>query len=208
VLGEIGRGGFGTVLLARDPDLGRERALKVPNPETLDSPGALARFLGEARLAARIDHPNVVRIYEAETFGVLPYIVMEYCPEGSLGQWLAARSQQDHLPQRWVASLVAEIAEGVQQAHKARLLHRDIKPGNILLERIRDEGGAEPNPPLFRPKIADFGLAKVFEQDGVGRSMTASGIPMGTWAYMSPEQARGEKDILATTDVYAIGAIL
>jgi serine/threonine protein kinase len=206
VLGEIGRGGFGTVLLVRDPDLGRERALKVPNLETLDSPGALARFLGEARLAARIDHPNVVRVYEAETAGALPYIVMEYCPGGSLGRWLTARSKPDHLPQRWVAALVAEIAEGVHQAHLAGLIHRDIKPGNVLLERIGHED--EHDLPRFRPKIADFGLAKAFEQDGIGRSMTVSGSPVGTWAYMSPEQARGGKDILATTDVYATGAIL
>ncbi len=206
VLREIGQGGFGTVMLVRDPDLGRERALKVPNPETLNSPGALARFLAEARLASRVDHPNVVRIYEAETTGIVPYIVMEYCPEGSLGQWLATRSRQDHLPERWVAALAAEIAEGVHQAHLAGLLHRDLKPGNILLERIGHDAGA--GIPQFRPKIADFGLAKIVSSDETPRSMTASGNPLGTWAYMSPEQARGNKNILATTDVYAIGAIL
>jgi serine/threonine protein kinase len=207
VLGEIGRGGFGTVLLVRDPDLGRERALKVPNPETLDAPGALARFLGEARLAARVEHPNVVRVYEAETAGLLPYIVMEYCPAGSLGEWLAKRSRSTRLPERWVAQIVAEIADGVEQAHRAGLLHRDLKPANILLEASGPVDGPSNDPPRFRPKIADFGLAKVLEA-GLGRSLTASGTPMGTWSYMSPEQARGEKGIGATTDVYAIGAIL
>jgi serine/threonine protein kinase len=206
VLGEIGRGGFGTVLLVRDPDLGRERALKVPNPDTLVSPGALKRFLDEARLISRIDHPNVVRVYEAETVGIFPYIVMEYCPEGSLGRWLTARSKPDRLPEHWVATLVALIADGVHQAHSAGLLHRDIKPANILLERIRDED--EHGVARFRPKIADFGLAKDFQPDEIGRSMTVSGTPVGTWAYMSPEQARGDKGVLATTDVYSIGAIL
>ena len=206
VLGEIGRGGFGTVLRVLDPDLGRERALKVPNPATLGSPEALARFLTEARLAARIDHPNVVRIHEAATLGAVPYIVMEYCPDGSLGRWLAERAGQGPLPQRWAARLVAEIAEGVHQAHRAGLLHRDIKPANVLLERV--EPVAEPETPRFRPKIADFGLAKVLEPGEVERSMTAVGTPVGTWAYMSPEQARGDREIGATTDVYAIGAIL
>ncbi len=117
----------------------------------------------------------MVRVYEAATLGPFPYIVMEYCPGGSLGQWLGSRPKRDPLPQRWVAALVGEIAEGVQQAHLAGLLHRDIKPANVLLERIQSEG--EPDLPRFRPKIADFGLAKVFEQDGIDRSMTATGTP-------------------------------
>ncbi len=206
VIEVLGRGGYGTVLRVRDPRLGCERAMKLPNPETLESPTALARFMDEARKAARIDHPNVVRVVEAEEVFSLYYMVMEYCPGGSLSGWLARRGVDQPIPPRWGAALVAEIADGVQQAHSVGLLHRDLKPGNVMLVRVDDR--SEADPPRFQPKVGDFGLAKALGDSSARVDRTATGTMIGTLAYMSPEQARGDKSIGAAADIHGLGAIL
>ncbi len=206
VIGVLGHGGYGTVLRVRDLKLGCERAMKVPNPDTLASPRSLARFMDEARKAVIIDHPNVVRVLEADEVFALYYMVMEYCPEGSLAGWLTRRPPDRPIPPRWAAALVAEIADGVQQAHAAGLLHRDLKPGNVMLVRVGDPDDADP--PAFRPKVGDFGLAKAMGESPGRLECTASGAMVGTLAYMSPEQARGEKTIREGTDVHGLGAIL
>jgi hypothetical protein len=206
VISMLGRGGYGTVLRVLDTQLGCERAMKLPNAETLASERSLARFIDEARKAVLIDHPNVVRVVEADVAGSVYYMVMEYCPAGSLAGWLAGRPVDRPIPPRWAAALVAEIADGVQQAHAAGLLHRDLKPGNVMLVRIDDRN--EIDPPRFHPKVGDFGLAKALGDGGGQMYQTASGAMVGTLAYMSPEQARGDKKINAATDVYSLGAIL
>jgi serine/threonine protein kinase len=206
VIEVLGRGGYGTVLRVRDLKLGCERAMKLPNPETLASPRALARFMDEARKAVRIDHPNVVRVLEADEVFSLYYMVMEYCPGGSLSGWLAHRPIDRPIPPRWAASLLAEIADGVQQAHAAGLLHRDLKPGNVMLVRVDDRN--ESDPPQFHPKVGDFGLAKALFDSPNQADRTVSGTMIGTLAYMSPEQARGDKAIGEASDIYGLGAIL
>jgi tRNA A-37 threonylcarbamoyl transferase component Bud32 len=208
VLDELGDGGYGTVLRVRDPRLGCERALKVPNAEVLESPAALARFEEEARKSAAIDHPNVVLVTEADTVGGIPYLVMEYCPGGSLAKWLEERPTARPLPAPWAARLVAELADGVQQAHARGVLHRDLKPGNVLLVPVGAVGPDE-DPPQFRAKVGDFGLAKVRSEAEAGRGDTPSGAVVGTYAYASPEQARGDGQAVGpASDVYGLGAIL
>ena len=209
ILAEIGRGTFGVVLLARDTILGHLRALKVPCRLLIDDQAARLEFLNDARLASEIDHPNVVRVLDADDVGGTCYIVMEYCPEGSLAKWLKLRAGAA-VPPRWAALLVAQIAEGVHQAHVQRITHRDLKPGNVLLWRVgSDDGEALPT---FCPKVADFGLACRLPE---GASVFGAadgpddGSAVGTTAYMSPEQARGETAAVGwRSDVYGLGAIL
>jgi serine/threonine protein kinase len=206
ILGELGRGTFGVVLLARDPALGCERALKIPTALTMSDDRARAKFLVEARLAASIDHPHVVRVLEADEWEGLCYLVMEYCPDGSLSSWLRARPKDRPFPERWAAMLVSQIADGVHEAHVKGVLHRDLKPGNVLLVRVGPDQGADP--PQFLPKVADFGLATLMGDES-GSEMSIDGSPVGTYAYMSPEQARGSrKQIGRGSDVHALGAIL
>ncbi|MDB5349856.1 MAG: serine/threonine protein kinase [Planctomycetota bacterium] len=205
ILRELGRGSFGVVLLVHDPSLDCERALKVPTEAALSHEAARRRFVKEAKFTASIDHPNVVRVVEADDLGGLCYLVMEFCPEGSLSSWMRARPKDRPIPEKWAARLVAQIAEGVHQAHVKGILHRDLKPANVLLVRVGADDGSDP--PDLSPKVADFGLAKLLDGDGEG--MSVDGTPVGTYAYMSPEQARGSlAKIGPSSDVYGLGAIL
>ena len=207
VIAPLGRGTFGTVLLARDPELRRDCALKLPSPRTLSSPDALARFLQEGRKAALVDHPNVVRVLEAGTAEGTAYLALEFCPGGSLAAWLAARPLGLPVPPPWAADLVARVADGVHHAHEAGLLHRDLKPGNVLLACVLDP--ADPDPPPADPKVGDFGLAKLRGPDaGDSAEATAPGTPVGTLPYMSPEAARGGADVAEAVDVYGLGVLL
>jgi eukaryotic-like serine/threonine-protein kinase len=205
ILGELGRGGFGVVFLALDPSLGRKVALKVPRPEVLVTPGVRRRFLREAEAAARLDHPNLVPIYEAGQVGPICYIASAYCEGPTLAGWL--KRHPGPVPPPLAARLVADLAGAVQHAHGRGILHRDLKPSNILLQGASQEGGrAADDDPGFTPRVADFGLAKILDREG---SETRSGLPIGSPPYMAPEQAEGRSaDIGPATDVYALGAIL
>jgi eukaryotic-like serine/threonine-protein kinase len=198
VLDHIGSGGFGFVVRAQDRLLGREVALKMPLPERLLNASDVDRFLREARAAARLDHPNIVRVYDAGELGPLGYfIASEFCAGLSLRQWL--KEQSTPVPPRLAARWVAALANAVQHAHERGILHRDIKPDNVILT-----GGAGPDD--FIPRLTDFGLAKLVEEAG---DDTRSGVRIGTPAYMAPEQAAsGRGDVGPAADIYALGASL
>jgi eukaryotic-like serine/threonine-protein kinase len=225
VIEEIGSGGFGFVVRARDLTLGREVALKMPLPERVLGVGDVHRFLREAQAAARLDHPNIIRIYDAGTIGPLGYyIASEYCAGPSLRRWLKAQNQP--VPPRLAARWLADLADAVQHAHDRGILHRDIKPDNVILARgdalsaaiqrcepsATISPGDDPvisggsNPDHFVPRLTDFGLAKLVEEPV---DDTKSGARMGTPHYMAPEQAAGRKsEVGPATDVYALGATL
>ena len=144
-------------------------------------PGDVDRFLREARAAARLDHPHIVRVFDAGELGPLGYfIASEFCAGPSLRRWLKA--QNEPVPARLAARWMAAIADAVQHAHDRGILHRDIKPDNIILSRRR------PSPDGFIPRLTDFGLAKLLEEAG---DETRSDARLGTPQYMAPEQAAG-----------------
>jgi eukaryotic-like serine/threonine-protein kinase len=180
----LGRGGMAVVYLARDLELGRPVAVKLLAEPLAGDESLRARFLREARLAGGLSHPNIVRIYDAgETDGAL-FIVMEYVR----GRTLA---EVGKLPADEALPLVLQACAGLQHAHEAGLIHRDVKPANLLL---REDGVL---------KIADFGIARATEATRV----TQLGTVLGTAAYLSPEQAAGQ-DVTPAADVYSLGAVL
>ena len=208
VLRELGRGGYGIVLLAVDPNLERRVAIKIPRPEVLVSAVLRERFLREAESAGRLDHPNLVPVFEVGEDGPLWYIAAAYISGGTLSHWVATLNNP--LTQRSAAALVAHLADAAQHAHSAGILHRDIKPGNVLMQ---PEGESGSNASLssfavhgFVPRLCDFGLAKLLDTEG---DETMTGTLLGTPSYMAPEQATGCTAELSTaTDVYGLGAIL
>jgi serine/threonine protein kinase len=220
-LRELGRGGSGIVYLAWDPLLHREVAVKVPRPEVLLTPELRRRFLREAQAAAGFEHPNLVPVYEAGEVGPFCYIVSAYCQGTTLGAWL--KQQQGFVAPRVAANLVAVLSDAVAYIHQRGVLHRDIKPNNILLQSSftaedveARRGSASRDSPLrsaassavnaFIPKLTDFGLAKQTQELG---EETKSGTLLGTPLYMAPEQAEGQvRDIGPHTDVYALGVLL
>jgi hypothetical protein len=188
VLGELGRGGMGVVYQARHLQLNRLVALKMILAGSHAGPEELARFRTEAEAVARLQHPNIVQIYEVGEHEGRPYFSLEFCPGGSLDKELAGTPLQP----REAAALAERLTRAVAAAHKKGIVHRDLKPANVLLA----ENGV--------PKITDFGLAK--RLDGAGQ--TASGAILGTPSYMAPEQAEGKRAVGPAADVYALGAIL
>jgi tRNA A-37 threonylcarbamoyl transferase component Bud32 len=190
VLGEIGKGSYGTVYKARDPKLGRIVAIKMLRTGSLGGAEEVERFLREARSFAQLNHPGIVTLHEIGQDAGRYYLVEELV-EGST---LADRLAKGAIPARESAEIVARVCDALQAAHQHGVIHRDLKPSNILL----DANGL--------PHLADFGLAK-FEGDD--KPVTQSGEVLGTPAYMSPEQARGEGSrVDARTDVYSMGVIL
>ncbi len=206
---ELGRGGVGVVFLGYDPKLRRQIALKVPGEEALASADMRARFLREAEASARLDHPNVVSVFEVGEAGPLCYIASEYCS----GPTLRQRLRQSPMPvdPRLAAKWTVQLAEAVQHAHGRGVLHRDIKPSNILLATTQQDTNNVPSPQATSeliPKLADFGMAKLLEPHEP-HDATRSGTLIGTIPYMAPEQAEGlTSQIDVRTDVYGLGAML
>lgn len=198
---EIGRGGHGIVYLARDPVLKREVAIKILSAAVLASPQLRKRFVREGQAAAALRHPNILAVYEAGEAGSTAYLVQAYCRGPNLATWL--REQVPSVAPRVAAQITRQLAHGVEHSHSQGVLHRDLKPGNVLLEPCAT---GSPDDLSFVPQLVDFGLAR-FEQED--QQHTRTGTVLGTVNYMAPEQVRGASEqIDRPTDVYGLGAIL
>jgi serine/threonine protein kinase/DNA-directed RNA polymerase subunit RPC12/RpoP len=191
---EIGRGSMGTVYDAQDTTLHRRVAIKIMHAgrgtEPREAVTDWQRFMQEARLTATVaKHPNIITVYEAAVHDSRRYIAMEYVAGEPMQRWRGGRSVREQV------RLLRDVALAVHHAHDHGIIHRDLKPANVLVAK----GGV--------PVVTDFGLAR-FERKNAGPSLTPNGFVVGSPAYMSPEQARGQKGVDRTTDVYAIGIML
>jgi len=187
IVEKIGAGGMGEVYLAEDTELNRKVALKFLSPHLCQDADCRTRFKREAQAAAKLNHPNIVTIYEVSEFNGRPFFAMEYVEGQSLRELIKAKE----LPIERVIDLAIQICEGLHKAHQSGIVHRDVKPANILI----DVDG--------RAKILDFGLASVAGSD----HLTKTGSTLGTIGYMSPEQVRGEQ-VDHRTDIFSLGVVL
>ncbi len=230
ILKEIGRGGMGVVFKARHRQLDRFVALKMLLEGPFSKPEHARRFLVEAKASARLQHPGIVQIYEVGQHEGRPFLAFEYIDGGTLAEHIRGRPLQPTT----AAAIVESLSRAVQFAHEHSVVHRDLKPGNVMLQQMDSLAHAtsqseilEPNQRnadsnadrdnsdaqllhRFRFKITDFGLAKFVEEHaGQASGATVAGDIMGTAAYMSPEQARGDSPKSpAASDIYSLGAIL
>ena len=201
VIEKIGQGGMGEVYRAEDTNLSREVAIKVLPEQFTKDPQGLARFEREAKLLASLNHPNIAAIYGFEEADGVRFLAMELVP----GETLAERVAKGPLPVEETLEICRQIAEGVEAAHEKGVIHRDLKPANV---KVTPEG---------KVKILDFGLAKAFEEETpvtdisqsptLTEEMSRAGVILGTAAYMSPEQAKGEA-VDKRADIFAFGCVL
>lgn len=191
VKGELGRGGMGAVYLAEQPGLGREVAIKELIQSAAADPVALKRFLQEAQVMARTSHPNLVQVHDLELMGDANYIVLEFVRGRSLRDWLL----RGPIPLPQMFAVMHGVLQALDYAHKHAIVHRDMKPENVLLS---DEGMV---------KVADFGIARLTDDSGVGGTATKTGTTVGTPQYMSPEQVASSK-VDGRSDLYSAGIML
>ena len=189
ILAELGAGGMGRVYRARDLTLERIVALKTLTPQFGSDSGFVQRFLKEARAAARLNHPNIVQIYDFGQDGETYYLAMEYVDGHSLGAYL----KRGHFSERDAILVIRHACRALAVAHVEGLVHRDIKPDNLMLTSKGEV------------KLVDLGIAKRVDED---QSLTQTGQAVGTPHYISPEQIRGSKDVDARADIYSLGATL
>jgi serine/threonine-protein kinase len=188
VKGELGRGGMGAVYLAEQPGLGREVAIKELIQSAATDPTALKRFLQEAQVMARTSHPNLVQVHDVELSGTANYIVLEFIRGKSLRDWI----NRGPIPPPQVFAVMHGVLQALDYAHKHAIVHRDMKPENVLLS---DDGMV---------KVADFGIARLTDDTGVGGTATKTGTTVGTPQYMSPEQVASSK-VDGRSDLYSAG---
>ena len=188
ILAEVGKGGFGRVFRARDVEAQEPVALKVLNPALTSDERVRARFLGEVKLCRRIAHPNVIKVFDVLELGGFCVIVMEYVDGRSLKQMIR---QEGALGLGRAFTIVSQVCQGLDAAHSVGVVHRDVKPQNILITKS------------LGVKIVDFGLARHLG----GKSISQSGVILGTPEYMSPEQVSG-KSVDARSDIYSLGVVM
>jgi serine/threonine protein kinase len=187
---KIAEGGMGAIYRGKDRDSGQVVAIKIMPSHMASNAVLLSRFEQEFRAASRLDHPNIVRALDYNDTGVTPYLVMEFVEGESLG----AKIERDgKLPEADAIRIIAQVAQGLHRAHKQGLIHRDVKPDNIL---VQPDGTA---------KLADLGLVKEAESD---LNLTKTGRGLGTPHFMAPEQFRNAKNADARCDIYSLGATL
>jgi len=194
----VGTGGFAVVYLAKDAELQRDVAVKIPLPSRLLNPEIRKRFVQEAQLAAQLDHPHIVDIYETGVDGMVPFIAYAYCSGPTLSAWL---QKYGPLAPDLAAATLVRLTDAVAYSHQRGILHRDIKPANVLL--FPTQWAHEDGLP-FLPRLADFGLAKMIES---ATSETGSSVILGTPLYMAPEQIESASPN-HSADVYGLGCIL
>jgi eukaryotic-like serine/threonine-protein kinase len=187
LLEELGRGGMAVVYRARDRALGRDVAVKVLGPDRRGDDRFVRRFEREARAVAALDHPNVVSIHDTGTHDGIPYLVMGYVRGPSLADLLG---REGPLDAERAAAIAHEISGGLAAAHRRGIIHRDVKPSNVMFDTVNDT-----------VKVTDFGLARAVDE------ATVTTTVYGSAPYMAPEQARGD-DVTAAADVYAVGCVL
>jgi tetratricopeptide (TPR) repeat protein len=209
ILSELGRGGMGVVYQARQLSLNRVVALKMILAGRLATPADVQRFRLEAEAAALLDHPHIVPIYEVGERDGQHFFSMRYIEGGSLAQWLEKPGFRERPGFcREAAHLLATVARAVHHAHQRGILHRDLKPGNILLSLRREPSASAAGGPRddeLTPHVTDFGLAKRVQGSG---GVTQSGAIIGTPSYVAPEQAAAQKGLTTAADTYSLGAIL
>lgn len=189
IIREIARGGMGVVYEARDPSLNRVVALKTLIAGEMADEKDLERFQQEAKVTASFSHPNIIPIYEVGIHESIHYFTMEYIDGMPLNEYV----RKTQMPLRKMLKMMVQIIDGLGYAHSQGVIHRDIKPGNILVDTTG------------KPLIMDFGLARKQDKQG----LTMSGVALGTPSYMSPEQAQGKlKEIDVPSDIYSLGAVL
>jgi len=200
IIEKLGEGGMGVVYKARDTHLDRFVAIKVLPPERVADPERKRRFVQEAKAASALNHPNIITIHDIASEGGRDFIVMEYVDGQPLDRLIAGRG----LPAKEALGYAVQVASALAAAHAAGIVHRDVKPPNIMVARA-------PSGPC-QVKVLDFGLAKLTERGAPSETAstltaTQQGVVLGTVAYMSPEQAEGRL-VDARSDVFSFGAVL
>src|SRR5262245_8389715 len=185
----IGEGGQAAVYQVLDTRLSVKRAIKILLPHAAEKKKLRARFIQEARAMASLDHPHIARVYDVNADTKLPYLVMELVTGGTLAEWSGRHGK---MPPRLAVSCVRQVAQGVVAAHAAGVIHRDIKPQNVL---VTSDGVC---------KLTDFGIARLDDAD----VKTRAGAAMGTQGYMAPEQARDASTVDVRVDVFSLGMVL
>jgi serine/threonine protein kinase len=187
---ELGRGGMAAVFRALDVRLNRRVAIKVLPPELAFNEAVRSRFMREAQMSARLTHPNIVPIYTVDEKDGLVYFSMALVDGESVALHLHT---QGRLPAADVRAIISDVADALDYAHRQGVVHRDIKPDNIIIDRVTK-----------RPMVTDFGIARAAEEE---QRLTVTGMAVGTPAYMSPEQAMGDREVDGRSDIYSLGIV-